>query len=89
MGAAQEDLPRQQIPDPLEVPLAKATAHALPVAIGLAQDQGQLHACLTHGVQLGGGRNVGLAAAQVHKVNIFQLPAQRQGAGYRQHGGDA
>ncbi|MNC69026.1 hypothetical protein D3C75_1196780 [compost metagenome] len=76
MGAAQEDLPRQQIPDLLEVPLAKATAHALPVVVRLTQDQGELHPGKAHCMQLAGGGNVGLAAALVHEVHIAQLPAQ-------------
>ncbi len=69
--------------------IAQPPFEPLPVSIRLAQDQGQLHACLAQGVQLGGGRYVCFAAAQMHKVHILELAAQGQGTGDGEHGSHA
>ena len=67
--------------------IAESPLEPLPVRIGLAEDQGEGHALLRQGVQFGGGGNIRLAAAQVHKVHIAKLPAQGQSAGNGEHGG--
>ena len=89
VGTADKDLSPDQPFDPSQMLIIESPLQPLPVIVRLAQDQGQLHACLTHGVQLGGSRNVGLAAAQVHKVHVVEFVSEMQGAGDGDHGGDA
>jgi len=62
VGAADEHLPFGELLDLCEVLIAESSLEPLPVRIGLAEDQGEGHSLLRHGVQLAGGRNIRLAA---------------------------
>ena len=76
VGAADKHFPLLQPFDLFEVNLVQPPLEPLPVRIRLAQDQGEGHPLLRQGVQLAGGGNVRLAAAQVHEVHVAELPAQ-------------